>query len=361
MSERWISTEQKFCKYCKCWVADNKVSWAGHENGVRHKKNVADKISEIKKKSAESAQASKDQQHWIRKMEEAALRDYKTKDLHSNHDFTAKLFNNEDLPDVTETYEVIDHPKSNVIGPQMPKKAGGGASAASNHGDRRGGTNFTQKTVDPMLQPTGEAPDRWDRDYDLKMKKLDENPLCPVKASTTGTKWHNTPAPKMWYEAKSEDGNSYFWHVENHESRWDPPPGGYISVEEQAKVQVAEETKKHKKQKVISDQKQFHRQHEDNPLPGMSGGPGLSPKRDPYGGWNKVERESEQTVDLGLPTIPQVKVKAPTIQYEPRHVFKERTVDSLMGLGPVKVATAPVINFRKRKAANLRSRDEEED
>jgi len=360
MSERWISTEQKFCKYCKCWVADNKVSWAGHETGVRHKKNVADKITEIKKKSAESAQASKDQQHWIRKMEEAALRDYKTKDLHSNNDFTAKLFNNEELPDVSESYEVIDHPNQKTIGPQMPKGAGGsGGSGPSKSNDRRNGTNFTPKTVDPMMAPTGEAPDRWDRDYEEKMKKL-ETPLCPVKASTEGTKWHNTPAPKMWYEAKSEDGNSYFWHVENHESRWDPPPGGYVTVEEQAKVQVSEETKKSKKQKVISDQKQFHRQHEDV-LPGLSGGPGLVPKREAYGSWKKVEREAEQTLDLNLPSIPQVKVKAPTFQHEPRHVFKEKTVDSLMGLGPVKVSTAPVINFRKRKAANLRSRDEEED
>ena len=57
----------------------------------------------------------------FRKMEEAALRGYKKKDLHSNSDFTAKLSNNEELPDVNDTYEVIDHPKSNVIGPQIPK------------------------------------------------------------------------------------------------------------------------------------------------------------------------------------------------------------------------------------------------
>jgi len=359
MSERWVSTEQKFCKYCKCWVADNKVSWAGHENGVRHKKNVAEKISEIKKKSAESAQAAKDQQHWIRKMEEAALRDYRKKDLHTNSDFTAKLYNNEELPDVSDTYEAIDHPKSNVIGPQIPKAlASASAGPTKGGGDRKGGTNFTPKTVDPMMAPTGEAPDRWDRDYDIKMKKLSEASLCPVKAPTTGTKWHNTPAPKMWYEARTEDGNSYFWHVENHESRWDTPPGGFVSIEEQAKVQAGEEAKASKKKKVISEQKQFHRQHEDNPLPGLAGGPGLSPKRDPYGLWNKVEKEAEPSYDLGLPSIPQVKVKAPTLQYEPRQEWKEKTVESL---GPVQTATAPAINFRKRKAASLRSREEDED
>ena len=40
-------------------------------------------------------------------MEEAALRDYKHKDIKNSRDFTAKLYNNENLPDVSEKYEPI--------------------------------------------------------------------------------------------------------------------------------------------------------------------------------------------------------------------------------------------------------------
>jgi len=359
MSDVWKSTEQKFCKYCKCWVADNKVSWAGHENGVRHKKNVADKITEIKKQQAASTQAAKDQQHWIRKMEEAALRDYKKKDLTSNRDFTAKLYNNEDLPDVEkDTYQDIEQQQqqpggggkeagSGVIGPQKPR-----------------GTNYTPKTVDPMLQPTGDAPDRWDKDYDkMKQGGSAEPSMCPIRAPVTGTKWHNTPAPKLWYEAKTPEGNSYFWHVDSHESRWDVPEGGFVSVAEQAKLQITEETKQHKKKRVAEASKFFHGEHQDRPK--FDSGPGLPDvKVDPYGGggWKKVERVEEPKVDLGLPAPKVAKYVPPTIHREARPDFKEKTIDSLGGGGAgVRAVSAPVINFRKRKnpASSLRTREED--
>ena len=48
-TENWRSSVNRFCKYCKCWVADNKASWAGHEQGSRHKKAVEDKLMEMKR------------------------------------------------------------------------------------------------------------------------------------------------------------------------------------------------------------------------------------------------------------------------------------------------------------------------
>ena len=84
MTEVWKSNENRFCKYCKCWVADNKVSWAGHEQGVRHKKAVDEKLSEMKRKAVSDQKSAKDEAHWLRKMEEAALKDYKSKDISSN-------------------------------------------------------------------------------------------------------------------------------------------------------------------------------------------------------------------------------------------------------------------------------------
>ena len=43
----------------------------------------------------------------------------------------------------------------------------------------------------------------------------------PVAASTSGTQYHKgEPAvPKFWYEAKNEEGESYYWHIESGQSR----------------------------------------------------------------------------------------------------------------------------------------------
>ena len=95
MTDVWKSTDNHFCKYCKCWVADNKVSRQTHENGLRHKQAVEEKLSEIKRKQLVEAKSAKDEARWLKKMDEAALRDYKKKDIKNNQDFTAKLYNNE--------------------------------------------------------------------------------------------------------------------------------------------------------------------------------------------------------------------------------------------------------------------------
>ena len=41
----------------------------------------------------------------------------------------------------------------------------------------------------------------------------------PVDAPKSGTKWHKDDT-KKWFEAKSDDGHIYFWHVETNGNRW---------------------------------------------------------------------------------------------------------------------------------------------
>ena len=91
----WTSNVNKFCKYCKCWVADNTATWKIHEQGSRHKKAVEDKLLEMKRQALMTQKHTQDERHYLEKMEEAALRDYKHKDIKSSRDFTAKLYNNE--------------------------------------------------------------------------------------------------------------------------------------------------------------------------------------------------------------------------------------------------------------------------
>ncbi len=63
--------------------------------------------------------------------------------------------------------------------------------------------------------------------------------LRPVEAPKSGTKWHKGFADteaKQWFEAVTDEGHTYFWHVESHESRWEPPPEGYLSIQEQEEI-----------------------------------------------------------------------------------------------------------------------------
>ena len=94
-TDQWTSNVNKFCKYCKAWVPDNTPSWKMHEQGARHKKAVEDKLMEMKRKALVDKKTVQDERHFLEKMEEAALRDYKHKDITKNRDFTAKLYNNE--------------------------------------------------------------------------------------------------------------------------------------------------------------------------------------------------------------------------------------------------------------------------
>jgi len=345
MTEVWKSNENKFCKYCKCWVADNKVSWAGHEQGVRHKKAVEEKLSDMKRKAVSDMKSAKDEAHWLRKMEAAALVDYKAKDITSNRDFTAKLYNNEDLPDVNVTYEAgPSNEPAGAIGPKVPTKM-----------------KDKKKKVDPMMEPTGTAPDKWDKDYEMKTMALE-----PVIAPTSGTKWHKPSAPKFWYEAKNDEGVSYYWHVTTQESRWDKPKGGFITVEEQKMLASKKVDKEARKARVVQENKYFHGEHNSDimrALPDMS-------KKDLYGGggWSRVQqRVEDQPVDLGLPS--RSEKQQPVIdKFEERtYDFKEKTVSSVQarsfGLVPddgdsssAVSISKPVINFRKRKNVSVRER-----
>ena len=93
-----------------------------------------------------------------------------------------------------------------------------------------------------MLYGPSGAPKEEDQSKDLK--------IAPVKATSSGTRFHNPPPPKFWYEAKNEDGQSYYWNTNTKESRWDPPHSGYVSIAEQEELQQKKDEKRMKKAQV---------------------------------------------------------------------------------------------------------------
>ena len=51
---------------------------------------------------------------------------------------------------------------------------------------------------------------------EISAHKNAPNLFKKVSAPTSGTKWHNEPGEKKWYEAKTDEGHTYYWHLETH-------------------------------------------------------------------------------------------------------------------------------------------------
>ncbi|XP_028162650.1 WW domain-binding protein 4 [Ostrinia furnacalis] len=123
MTEYWKSQARKYCEFCKCWFADNKVSISFHENGKRHKENVEKHISQLSKKSAKDFKQKEKMDDDIKKMEAAAMSAY-LKDVQNNADLTSKNIN-EMLGKNSDTNEpiVVEEPTCSAhisVGCQTP-------------------------------------------------------------------------------------------------------------------------------------------------------------------------------------------------------------------------------------------------
>nr|XP_023027127.1 WW domain-binding protein 4 [Leptinotarsa decemlineata] len=155
----------------------------------------------------------------------------------------------------------------------------------------------------------------------------------------------------VWHEAKSKEGNTYYWNTLTNESVWEPPKEGYLSIKEQREQKDSETTKQLKEvdkyrrtealqriqvQKMEEDEERARIAREKmkerrvvDDIPEPVYGPIIDPgKNDPYGKWQTVKEE--KVVDLQLPVL-QEQFECPVV-YEPEPVkkeFKERTVESL--------------------------------
>lgn len=89
MATYWKSQPKKYCKFCNCWITDNKASVDFHEKGKNHQENVKRKIDDVRKKSSEQAKLKAEAENDMRQMEEAAMEAFK-KDLKDNPELAAK-------------------------------------------------------------------------------------------------------------------------------------------------------------------------------------------------------------------------------------------------------------------------------
>nr|XP_027235820.1 WW domain-binding protein 4-like [Penaeus vannamei] len=119
---------------------------------------------------------------------------------------------------------------------------------------------------------------------------------------------------KNWYEAKSPEGYTYYWHIGTGESKWEAPEEGYLSIEEQEKLS----TKMFRKQKAFSS-------------------------------WKRVEKEPAKQIDYQLPELPENEYYGPELSFKQQEsTFKEKTVT----LSAKDRSSGENVGFKKRRAAD---------
>lgn len=76
MTEYWVSQGNKWCDFCKIFISNNPSSIRNHELGQRHKDNVANKITSMRKDNAAKDKAAKDASRAVEQIEAKAKRSY---------------------------------------------------------------------------------------------------------------------------------------------------------------------------------------------------------------------------------------------------------------------------------------------
>ncbi|XP_070168758.1 WW domain-binding protein 4 [Polyergus mexicanus] len=362
MADYWKSQGRKFCDFCKCWIADNKPSIDFHEGGKKHKENVSKRLKEIYKNSAKQAKQNKKFENDIKKMENAAMAAY-MKDVENNtRDMTAQKIIKEKVNKI-ETTETQNFNRMPPAAPETVPRFKNNIGHFSPKVDPCDPT--LSKTIPsfPRVQQQGGENRTPGRSKANKTKgkgrkaQEDDRPTAPVR--------------KVWYEALSPEGYTYYWHIETNESVWESPEEGYMTLaeqEEEAKeeilqkelMQQLDKEEAIEKANILEEQRanlerEKMREHvtqlsrNDNDIKDDNESAGIkkeavkeerSYRRDysvperpqPYGSWQVVEISKKKPVDLQLPQK-QKQIQLPMFEKTepppPQRTFKEKTVTQI--------------------------------
>lgn len=396
MADYWKSQGRKFCDFCKCWIADNKPSIDFHEGGKKHKENVSKRLKEIHKNSAKQAKQNKKFEDDLKKMENAAMVAY-LKDVENNtRDMTAERI-------IKEKMNRTDIPKIPQNANAMPAAAPETIPRYKPDHHRR----FSQE-IDPcdptaLTRLSHSRSQQSSRESSAENKTQGKNKTSKGKGKRKKAQEDDGPRKavrKVWYEALSPEGYTYYWHVETNESVWEPPQEGYMTFaeqEEEAKEQALQEElleqlkqeeeiekadlieeqranaerermkalrkkeikqePKEIKQEVEEEDrevtvKQEPQEEEERPYRRDYSVPEF---QQPYGSWQTVKVIERKPVDLQLPPRQQKQIQLPTFEKSepppPQRVFKEKTITRI-STGDSDDEGLSKTTFKKRKVGN---------
>lgn len=384
MADYWKSQSRKFCDFCKCWIADNKPSIDFHEGGKKHKENVSKRLKEIHKNSAKQAKQNKKFEDDLRKMENAAMAAY-LKDVENNtRDMTAEKIIKEKLNSV-ETKELPQN--CNRMPPAAPETV----------------PRFKIGMVCPKVDPCDPVTlSKCPPSFPRAQQGGENRTSGKSKANRTKGKGKKTqeddrssaPVKKLWYEARSPAGYTYYWHIETNESVWETPEEGYMTFAEQEeeakeetlqkellqqldneeaieKADIFEEQRanaerekmkslrKHKvsdaaenddikdddenreiKKETVEEERPYRRDYS------------VPERPQPYGSWQVVQTAEKKPIDLQLPKQKQIQLPTFEISEPPtlQRTFKEKVITQI-STGDSDDEGTPT-TFKKRKIGN---------
>lgn len=156
-----------------------------HEGGKRHKANVAKKLQDIGKKSQKEEKERQKVDMQLRQMEDAALKAY-AQDINRGGDITTQALNAA-VAAAAASYE--------------------DEAATATHRTAPGPSAIPTRAIDPMLPPIDVATNVLEDEERAKRAKM--------KRKANGTLGSEARDQSMWVEAKSVDGNTYYWNVKS--------------------------------------------------------------------------------------------------------------------------------------------------
>lgn len=291
-----------------------------HNNGKRHQANVQKRLNEIGKKSEADRKEKFKNDELMRSMNDAAMQAYQ-QDVSIGADLSSRAINRATHKKAVDPMALANYESDEEFGPNVSKRAAVAAAAAA----------------------------------------------AEVKD------------PSLWCEAKTEDGDIYYWNVKTNESKWTKPKEGFMSLAEYEKLnEVALKQQQEQQQQEMKDtienadeiaskyrreqmKKYKKRTEEKKPEPEAT----TSSYADqygvyaaqPYGKWETVEAKPETApIDLELPQQEETFVAITTTTDEPPvKKFKEKTITKLEDVSEV-----PSF-FKKRKIGSRNIRRNNDD
>ncbi|XP_010268717.1 PREDICTED: zinc finger protein ZOP1 [Nelumbo nucifera] len=104
MTEYWVSQGNKWCDFCKIYIANNPMSIRTHELGQRHKDNVAKRLASMRKENAAKEKEQKEAARALEQIEAKARRSYQ-KDLavfRESRESSAHAIESHESPETTK-------------------------------------------------------------------------------------------------------------------------------------------------------------------------------------------------------------------------------------------------------------------
>lgn len=271
MTEYWKSQARKYCEFCKCWFADNKVSISFHENGKRHKENVQKHISQLSKKSAKEFKQKEKIDDDIKKMEAAAMAAY-LNDVKNNADITSQNIN-----------ELLNQSGSSDTAIVVANAPTSKAAPAWEEVKSEDGSSYYWNTV--TNETTWDTPDEYVSVADQEKNKLKDETQDKKKQ-------------KLKKQQQKQAQKDVHMEVNAH-----------IARERMRELAV----------------------NKDHPPPikkFVDYGPAPRATK-PYGSWTPVVNEPVEHIDLQLPK-PEKELPPPPVIVQPEIIqFKEKRVESL--------------------------------